>query len=163
MKLKDKVAIVTGGAKGLGREISLTLADAGAHLVLAARDTEALETVAQEVRGRGQRAEVVGTDVTKPDQVEAMVERALAVFGGSIDILVLPGAVEGPRMQMLCLRKAELWGKTYEEVHRTYEEPQVLKRTTDAQDTANAVLFLVSEEARNITGQDISVDAGWKI
>lgn len=96
MKLENKVTIVTGAAKGMGRTISLTLAREGADLVLTARETGPLEEVAAEVRGMGRRAEVVPVDVRVESQVETMVERTLAAFGGRIDILVNVVGVTGP-------------------------------------------------------------------
>jgi 3-oxoacyl-[acyl-carrier protein] reductase len=96
MKLENKVSIVTGGAKGMGRDISLTLAREGADLVLASRDTSALEKVANEVRLLGRRVEIVGTDVTNDTEVAAMVNRTLLVFGGRIDILVNVAGIPGP-------------------------------------------------------------------
>jgi NAD(P)-dependent dehydrogenase (short-subunit alcohol dehydrogenase family) len=62
--------------------------------------------------------------------------RTIAIEVGPYNIninCVLPGAVAGPRMEMLCKRKAELWGWTVEEVHQHYEKSQVLERTTEAQ------------------------------
>ncbi len=96
MMLDDKVAIVTGAAKGMGRAISLILAREGANLVLTARDVGPLEEVAAELRDMGRRAEVVATDVTDEGQVKAMVERALAAFDGRIDVLVNVAGVTGP-------------------------------------------------------------------
>jgi NAD(P)-dependent dehydrogenase (short-subunit alcohol dehydrogenase family) len=74
MKLENKNAIVTGAAKGMGAAITLTLAREGADLVLTARDTSALEQVAEQVRAVGRRALVVSTDVTDDAQVRTMVE-----------------------------------------------------------------------------------------
>ena len=88
MKLKDKVALVTGAAKGMGSAISLTLAREGADLMLSARELEPLEEVAAQVRAMGRRAEVISTDVVDAAQVAAMVERTKEAFGGRIDILV---------------------------------------------------------------------------
>ncbi|MFQ5984333.1 MAG: SDR family NAD(P)-dependent oxidoreductase, partial [Alphaproteobacteria bacterium] len=96
MKLENKVAIVTGAAKGMGAAISLTLAREGADLVLAAREAAPLEEVATKARGIGRRAEVVPVDVTVEPQVVAMVERTLAAFDGRIDILVNVAGVTGP-------------------------------------------------------------------
>ncbi|NIP45983.1 MAG: SDR family NAD(P)-dependent oxidoreductase, partial [Gammaproteobacteria bacterium] len=96
MKLESKNAIVTGAAKGMGAAITLTLARAGADIVLTARDTAALEEVAGQVRALGRRAEVVGADVTNDAEVKAMVEKAKAFFDGRIDILVNVAGVTGP-------------------------------------------------------------------
>jgi len=87
MKLENKNAVVTGAAKGMGAAITLTLAREGADVVLAARDTAALDEVAEQVRALGRRAEVVSTDVTDDAQAKAMVERAKAFFDNRIDIL----------------------------------------------------------------------------
>jgi NAD(P)-dependent dehydrogenase (short-subunit alcohol dehydrogenase family) len=86
-ELDGKVALVTGGSKGIGRAIALTLADAGADVALAARGPETLEKTAREIEERGRRSLGIPTDVTEPDQVDALVERATAELGG-IDVLV---------------------------------------------------------------------------
>ena len=96
MKLENRKAIVTGAAKGMGADITLTLAREGADLILTARDTAALDDVAGKVRALGREAHVVACDVTQEDQVAAMVSRALDAFGGRIDILVNVAGVTGP-------------------------------------------------------------------
>ncbi len=96
MKLENKNAIVTGAAKGMGSAITLTLAREGADVLLTARDTAALEEVAEQVRDLGRRAEVVSTDVTDDAQAKAMVEKAKAFFDDRIDILVNVAGVTGP-------------------------------------------------------------------
>ena len=96
MKLEGKKAIVTGAAKGMGGAITTTLARAGADIVLTARDTPALEIVADEVRGYGRAAHVVACDVIEEDQVKALIDTALAAFDGRIDILVNVAGVTGP-------------------------------------------------------------------
>ena len=260
MKLKNKNAIVTGAAKGMGTAITLTLARAGADLVLTARDTAALDEVAGQVRALGRRAEVVAADVTDDAQVKAMVEKAKAVFDGRIDILVnvagvtgpietpiwkleaddfsyvieanikgtflpmkhvlptmvdqrsgkvvniggtsglrgykyraayssskwgvrgltrtaaldvgeynvnvnvvCPGIVHTPRMDKLCEEKARVRGWTFEQVYQEYIDEMALKRVTEPEDVANAVLFLASDDSRNMTGQEITVDGGWDV
>ena len=85
--LEGKVAIVTGGGRGIGKAISLVLAEAGVDVVVAARTVEQIEGTAKEIRELGQRAIAVPTDVTKADQVENMVKKAISEFG-KIDILV---------------------------------------------------------------------------
>ena len=84
--LEGKVAVVTGGGKGIGRGIVLCLADAGADVVVSARTREDVEAVAAEVRERGRRALAVVTDVTVPEQVEALAAEAAEL--GAIDIWV---------------------------------------------------------------------------
>jgi len=260
MKLQDRKAIVTGAAKGMGADITTTLAREGADVVLTARDTAALEEVAQKVRDLGRKAHVVACDVIEEDQVAAMVAQSLDVFDGRIDILVnvagvtgpietpvqdikvedfdyvitanergtflpikhvvptmiqqkegkivnisgtsglrgypmrtsysaskwavrgitrtvalelgphninvnavCPGIVETPRMMKLCEGKAKVRGWTVEQVYEEYVQYMALKRGTLGQDIANAVLFLASEDARQITGQHIAVDGGWDV
>ena len=76
---------------------------------------------------------------------------------------VCPGIVDGPRMQKLCEEKARIRGWTAEEVYDEYVQDMALKRVTSAQDIANAVLFLASEDSRQVTGQHIAVDGGWDV
>jgi len=260
MRLQNKNAIVTGAAKGMGAAITLTLAREGADLVLAARDTAALDEVASEVRALGRRAEVVAADVTDDAQVKDMVKVAKNFFDGHIDILVnvagvtgpietpiweieaedfsfvieanikgtflpmkyvlptmveqrsgkvvniggtsglrgyryraayssskwgvrgltrtaaldageynvnvnvvCPGIVHTPRMDKLCEEKAKVRGWTFEQVYDEYVEDMALKRVTEPQDIASAVLFLATEDSRNMTGQEITVDGGWDV
>ncbi|MCB2093797.1 MAG: SDR family oxidoreductase [Rhodobacteraceae bacterium] len=260
MKLKGKKAIVTGAAKGMGADITATLAREGCDIVLTARDTAALDDVASKVRDMGRKAHVVACDVIEEDQVAAMVKKSLEVFDGRIDILVnvagvtgpietpvqdikvddfdyviianergtflpikhvtptmiaqkegkivnisgtsglrgypmrtaysaskwavrgitrtvalelgkhnvnvnavCPGIVETPRMMKLCEGKAKVRGWTVEQVYEEYVQDMALKRVTLGQDIANAVLFLASEDARQITGQHIAVDGGWDV
>jgi len=85
--MEGKVAIVTGGGRGIGKAIALVLAEAGVDVVVAARTVEQIEGTAKEIRGLGQRALAVPTDVTKADQVERMVKKTISEFG-RIDILV---------------------------------------------------------------------------
>jgi len=87
MKLTNKVAIVTGGNKGIGKAISLRLAEEGADVVIAARDTEAADEVVRKVEQKGRHSLSVKTDVMQSDQVEAMVKKVMDEFG-RIDILV---------------------------------------------------------------------------
>jgi len=260
VRVKDRIAIVTGAAKGMGREICLTLAGEGAHLVLAARDVDPLKALAGEIEKLGRRALVQVTDVTKEADVKAMVDATLAAFAGRIDILVNcagitgpvetpaweisgddfahvldvnvkgtflpikhvlptmiaqrygkivnisgssglrgyknraayssskwalrgltrtvaldaggyninvnavhPGIVDGPRMQRLCRDKARKRGWTPEQVYEEYVNEMALRRVTSAQDVANTVCFLASDDSKNMTGQSVTVDGGWDV
>src|SRR5438270_384666 len=75
--LHGRVAVVTGASQGIGREIALSLAREGAHLVLAARRPEPLAAVADEVRALGRDAEAFPADVTTANAGEAIVAAAL--------------------------------------------------------------------------------------
>ena len=87
--LQSKVALVTGASRGIGRAIALELAAMGCDLMLAARDTAALEEVAAAARGRGRKAAILAADLTAPEAsagLAAAVEREfgrLDVFVGS--------------------------------------------------------------------------------
>lgn len=95
-KLEGRIAIVTGAAKGMGRDICLTLAREGAHLALAAREVEPLKTLAAEIEALGRRALVQPTDVADEASVAALVAATLPAFGGRIDILVNGAGTTGP-------------------------------------------------------------------
>lgn len=87
MKLRDKVAIITGGGRGIGRATALALAREGAAVVLAARTAAEIEAVAREVRDLGVQALALVTDVALEDDIARLVQRTLDAFG-RIDILV---------------------------------------------------------------------------
>ena len=95
LHLKDKVTVITGPAKGMGRAITLAFAREGAKLVLVGRDTAAIEPVAAEARELGVEAVVVPCDLTDAAQTEAMGAQALAAFG-RIDVLVNVAGGSGP-------------------------------------------------------------------
>lgn len=95
LQLKDKVALITGPAKGMGRAVTLAFAREGAKLVLAGRDTAAIEPVAAEARALGVAAIVVPCDLTQSAQTEALAAHALEAFG-RIDILVNVAGGSGP-------------------------------------------------------------------
>ena len=261
-RLEGRIAIVTGAAKGMGREICLTLARAGADLALAARDVAPLDALAREIEALGRRAVVQPTDVTVEAQVKALAEATQSAFGGRIDILVNaagitgpietpvseiavedfdevlavnvrgtflpikhvlptmlaqrygkivnvsgtsglrgykhraayssskwairgltrtvaleagphnvnvnavhPGIVGGERMAKLCREKARRRGAgwTPERVYQEYVDEMALRRVTTAQDVADTVCFLASDESKNMTGQSITVDGGWDV
>src|SRR6202050_628065 len=90
--LKDKVALVTGASQGIGRATSLALAEAGAKVAIAARNTEKLASLAAEIAAAGGEALVVPMDVADPAQVKAGFQQLLAKLG-KLDILVNNAAI----------------------------------------------------------------------
>jgi NAD(P)-dependent dehydrogenase (short-subunit alcohol dehydrogenase family) len=85
--LEGKVAIITGGSRGLGREMALAFAAQGADIVVASRKVENCETVANEVRALGRRALAIGYHAASWDDADKLAAAAIAEFG-HVDILV---------------------------------------------------------------------------
>lgn len=261
MKLVDRVAIVTGAAKGMGGAITTALAEEGAHVVAAAREAPPLEALVERLRSleRGKRYLAVPTDVTVETQVAALTQRTLAEFG-RIDILVnaagvigpietplhkippeqwdsvlsvnlrgvflccravvptmieqrhgkivniagtsglrgyryraayssskwavrgltrtlalevgpynvnvnavCPGVVEGDRMSTIIAEKARVRGTTPQGIVDEYVREMALRRFSTDKDVANVVVFLASDESRQISGHDLVVDGGWDV
>lgn len=254
------VAVVTGGAKGIGRVIAEALARAGADLLLIGRDVAALEIAAHELSALGVRVQGLAADLTVPAQVARITPALRADFGSQVDLIVTaagqrdhddraldaldlghfeqvmqgnvmatllpiremlplmkarrsgkivaisgvyglkgrarhmagctskwaiegmvrvlalelgpfninvnavcPGYVDGPRLKAGMEKSASLRGVDTAVVRAEVEQASALGRIACAQDVANATLFLGSERARNITGQDLIVDAGWML
>ncbi len=95
MNLTGKVALITGPAKGMGAAISLAFAREGCDLVLAGRDTNAIEPVAHAAKALGRRVTVVSCDLTDTVRCQTVVDDAIETFGG-IDILVNVAGGSGP-------------------------------------------------------------------
>lgn len=87
MKLKDKVAIVTGGSKGIGWGVATVFAQEGAKVAVVARDAQAGEQTTEEIRYKGGQAIFVPCDVSNEEEIKAMAQTTLDTYG-QIDILV---------------------------------------------------------------------------
>lgn len=87
MFLKDRVALITGGARGIGRQIAILFAQEGSDMAICDVNQEALEMTKKEIYGLGRRAEIFAVDVTNLQQVEEMVNKILDKFQ-KVDILV---------------------------------------------------------------------------
>ena len=253
--LKDKVAVVTGAGRGIGREIALTLAREGADVALAARDEAALEETRTLVEEIGRQALVSITDISDAASVDTSARRILEHFGhvdllvnnsgvggpsaalwetdpadwestfavnvtgtflccraflpsmierrsGAVVIigsmtgkrplwgrspyaasktaligltrtlavetgpygvrvnLISPGAVEGERIEWMMRKQAEGRGISIEEVRAELAQGSPLNRLVEAGEVAATVVFLASDGARSITGEDMNVSAG---
>lgn len=260
MNLQSRVGIVTGPAKGMGAAVTRALAGAGADLLLAGRDTAAIEPVAAEMQASGRRAVVAGCDVTSEADVTGLIDVARAQFGERIDFLVniaggsgtlgkpiwentleefeqimtlnvtgcfltmravlpamiaqhygkivnvggtfglrgragraaysaskwalrgltksaaleagphninincvCPGMVEGDRFDRVRADMGRRLNIGPDEARERMAAEYALRRISTAEDVANAVLFLVSDLSRQITGQDLAIDGGWVI
>jgi NAD(P)-dependent dehydrogenase (short-subunit alcohol dehydrogenase family) len=110
VRLKDRVAIVTGGGKGIGKAISLAFAREGAAVTVAGRTLSALQETCAEIRKMGGKANPVPTDVTVEEQVVRMVSETINKFG-KVDILVNNSGVAGPIVKLADMDLAR-WNET---------------------------------------------------
>ena len=93
MQLEDKVAVITGAASGIGKEIASTFAREGAKIVIADLNQKAADATAAELDPAGRRALGVAMDVANEDQVNAGIEKAIATFG-ALDVLVSNAGIQ---------------------------------------------------------------------
>jgi meso-butanediol dehydrogenase/(S,S)-butanediol dehydrogenase/diacetyl reductase len=109
-RLKDRVVIITGGGKGIGKAISLVFSREGATVVVAGRTLSALQETCDEIRSKGGKAKPIQTDVSVEEQVIRMVSETIKEFG-KVNILVNNSAIAGPTV-----RGADMdlirWGET---------------------------------------------------
>jgi 3-hydroxybutyrate dehydrogenase len=87
MLLEKRGAVVTGGGRGIGAAVARALAEVGARVVVSARSTDQIESLAESLRQLGHKAWAVTCDVTDPDQVENLVQESTELLG-SVDILI---------------------------------------------------------------------------
>lgn len=85
--IENKVVAITGASSGLGEATARHLASLGARVVLGARRTEKLETIAADIRAEGGQAETITMDVTKPGDVQAFVDKAVSAYG-QLDVII---------------------------------------------------------------------------
>ena len=107
MRLKDKVAIVTGASQGIGEVIAQRVAREGAKTILAARSKENLEATARKIADAGGTALVLPTDITDENSVKNMMEKTVSEWG-TVDILINNSGVPGA-MAPLEVLSVEEW------------------------------------------------------
>lgn len=95
MQLEGKVAVITGGGKGIGRAIALAFAREGADVAIAARTGADLKKTASEIESMGRKSLAIATDLAVPEQVRTMVDRTLKMLG-RVDVLVNNSGIAGP-------------------------------------------------------------------
>jgi 3-oxoacyl-[acyl-carrier protein] reductase len=109
-KLREKVAIVTGGARGIGKAYSLRLADEGASVVIADIDKEGADIVAEIIKDKGGNAVAVRTDISDPNSTDEMARKTAEKFG-KIDILVNNAAI----FNVIPVSRVNFWDISLEE------------------------------------------------
>lgn len=112
MLLENKIALITGGGRGLGRNLSLAFAKAGADVVLTGRTLEPLEKTAAEVEALGRRALAVSMDVSDAGSVQQGAGHILSQFD-RVDVLVNNAAIGGPSGPLWTLDPKE-WQETFD-------------------------------------------------
>lgn len=253
LRLKDKVAIVTGASQGIGQVIATRMAEEGAKVVLVARSKANLEETAKQIADKGGTCLILPTDITAESAVSQMVGDTLSAYG-TIDILVnnsgvagemgpleeismdgwedcfrvnvtgmflcckhvvpimkerragrivnissitgkrplvhrspyaaskmavlgltrtlafevgeygitvntvCPGATEGPRIRKVIANEAQALRISLKDAEKNFTGP--LNTLVEPEDTANMCIYLCSEEAAHMTGQDINVTGG---
>ena len=108
MRLKDKVAIVTGAAQGIGRAIAMRFGAEGAHVVVNDNNMEGGAAVSLAIVDAGGSAEAISADVSDKAQVDVMVDRTLERFG-ALNILVNNAAIVSPMLHFLDENAGESW------------------------------------------------------
>ena len=110
MKLANQTAIVTGGGRGIGQAIALALAREGANILVCGRHEDTLKQTAEEIQQLGRQALTIVTDVSREEEVDAMVQSALREFGG-VNILVNNAGIVGPTAPITSVTRKD-WDET---------------------------------------------------
>ena len=110
--LDNKIALITGGSRGIGEAIALTLAEYGAHCILISRKIEGLETVKAKIEARGGKAEAMVCHVGNMDQIRSLFEEIEDKFG-RLDILI-NNAATNPYFGEMIGAEERAWNKTLE-------------------------------------------------
>ena len=174
--LSGKVALVTGASRGIGAAIADTLAAAGAKVIGTATSESGAATISERLAQWGGEGRAL--DSAEPETIESLIADIEKAFG-KLDILVNNAGIT--RDNLLMRMKEEEWDDIMqvnvncvapgfidtdmtralpEETRKTFEAQTSLGRFGEAQDIADAVLFLASDQAKYITGQTLHVNGG---
>jgi 3-oxoacyl-[acyl-carrier protein] reductase len=154
LELEGKVALVTGGSRGLGRAIALKLAEEGCGLAICARGEEALLEVAEEIRGMGRPVYYRSLDVTEAQSIDAFVEQTAQELGG-LDILV--NNVGGNRRKEFADTEDRDWQEIFDVNFNSHVRfsraaiPHLRRRP------AGVILFVASIFGREAGGPGLSI------
>ncbi|MCI0336813.1 MAG: SDR family oxidoreductase [Acidobacteria bacterium] len=110
MRLKDRVCIITGGGRGLGRDMALAFSREGAHIVVSGTTESAINSTAAEIRANGHQAIAIKCDVSDEAAIESMVATSLNEFG-NIDVLVNNAGIIGPTANVTEIKRED-WDQT---------------------------------------------------
>src|SRR5580658_4843917 len=137
-ELKDKVAIITGGGHGIGREIALAYGRAGMKITIAARSLEPMQKTCKDLEALGARAIHLRTDVAKEADCAAMVAETVKAFG-RVDVLVNNAGISGPTKRMTDMSLAE-WQETIDiDLTGTWLATRAVLPTMDQQRSGNVI------------------------
>jgi NAD(P)-dependent dehydrogenase (short-subunit alcohol dehydrogenase family) len=142
MKLKDKVAIITGASKGIGKGIAIRYAEEGAAVVLASRSEDVLASIARQIQEAGGRALALSLDVRSAESVESVVQKAVKEYG-RLDIMVNNAGISmvHPSEEL----KPEDWQRALEtDLFGVFYGCQSAARQMIAQGTGGCIINLTS-------------------
>ena len=111
MRLQNRVAVITGGSRGIGRAIARRFAAEGATVVIAARDAARLEQTAGEIRQAGGNVLALPTDVSVEAACERLIQTTVERFGG-LDILINNAAIASPQRRPFQELPTAIWQQT---------------------------------------------------
>src|SRR6266478_3830956 len=166
MSLRNRVALITGGSRGIGRGIAVRLAKDGARVAIAYRSNKAAaqQTLLQ-LQASGADSVAVETDITDAPRAEQLLRTVVDRFG-RIDVVV--NNVGDFRWATLAESSLEDWQSIFSSnlmtvLYMSRAALPPIRRPPTVEDVAAAVAFFASDEAEYVTGQVVNVSGGWML